>query len=190
MVNIAQTLNNIRNKIFVAEQKYGRSSHAVTLVAASKTRSVSEIQDAMQHGQIHFGENYLQEALSKIETLNDKSIIWHFIGPIQSNKTKAIAENFAWVETIDRVKIAQRLNDQRPASLAPLNVCIEVNLSAERTKSGVELDNILPLAKQIACMPNLKLRGLMSIPAPSNDFEKQRAIFRRLAACCDLKFFG
>ncbi|MGD9152625.1 MAG: YggS family pyridoxal phosphate-dependent enzyme [Gammaproteobacteria bacterium] len=181
MKNIAEQLKIIREKISQAEQKYHRKSDTVTLVAASKTRSVAEIAEAVKHGQMHFGENYLQEALPKIEALKNKKIVWHFIGPIQSNKTKLIAENFAWVETIEREKIAQRLNDQRPKNLPPLNVCIEVNLSEETTKSGIGLDEILPLAKKIEIMPHLKLRGLMSIPAPSHNFDEQRKIFRQLA---------
>ncbi|MGD9108163.1 MAG: YggS family pyridoxal phosphate-dependent enzyme [Gammaproteobacteria bacterium] len=181
MKNIAEQLKIIREKISQAEQKYHRESGAVTLVAASKTRSVAEIAEAIKHGQMHFGENYLQEALPKIKALKNQNIIWHFIGPIQSNKTKLIAENFAWVETIEREKIAQRLNDQRPKNLPPLNVCIEVNLSEEATKSGVGQDEILPLAKKIKTMPHLKLRGLMSIPAPSHNFNEQRKVFHRLA---------
>lgn len=181
MRNIGQELKIICEKISRAEQKYHRDPHSVTLVAASKTRSVAEIQEAVKFGQLHFGENYLQEALPKIAALQDENIIWHFIGPIQSNKTKLIAENFDWVETVEREKIAQRLNDQRPKNLLPLNVCIEVNLSAEATKSGVKLDEILPLAKKIAAMPHLKLRGLMSIPAPSHDLHEQRKVFHQLA---------
>ena len=181
MQNIAQQLENIRNKISAAEQKYQRESDSVTLVAATKTRSIAEIQEAIKHGQINFGENYLQEASSKIEALKNQKTIWHFIGPIQSNKTKLIAENFSWVETIDREKVAQRLNDQRPKNLPPLNVCIEVNLEGEKTKSGVASNEILPLAQKIAAMPSLKLRGLMSIPTPSKDFTKQRQIFHKLS---------
>jgi pyridoxal phosphate enzyme (YggS family) len=181
MQNIAKQLKIIRNKISAAEKKYHHKPDSVTLVAATKTRSVEEIAEAIKHGQIHFGENYLQEALPKISSLKNEKIIWHFIGPIQSNKTKLIAENFDWVESIDREKIAQRLNDQRPKNLPPLNVCIEVNLSDEETKSGVKLDEILPLAQKISTMPNLKLRGLMSIPESSRDFARQRQIFHKLA---------
>lgn len=180
MKNIAHNLKIIHEKISAAEQKYHRKSNSVTLVAAAKTRSIAEIQEAIESGQINFGENYLQEALSKIEALKNEKIIWHFIGPIQSNKTKLIAENFIWVETIDREKIAQRLNDQRPKDLPPLNVCIEVNLEGEETKSGVALNEILPLAQKISEMPNLKLRGLMSIPAPAKDFTQQRKVFHKL----------
>ncbi len=181
MQNIAKQLELIRNKISVAEKKYHRKSGSVTLVSVTKTRSAKEIAEAIKHGQLHFGENYLQEALPKISSLENEEIIWHFIGPIQSNKTKLIAENFDWVESVDREKIAQRLNDQRPKNLPLLNVCIEVNLSDEETKSGIGLDEISPLAQKIAAMPNLKLRGLMSIPAPSKDFARQRQIFRKLS---------
>jgi len=181
MQNIGQQLKIIRNKISVAEKKYHRKPGSVTLVAVTKTRGAKEIAEAIKHGQIHFGENYLQEALPKISSLANEKIIWHFIGPIQSNKTKLIAENFDWVESIDREKIAQRLNDQRPKNLPLLNVCIEVNLSEEATKSGVKLDEISLLAQKIAAMSNLKLRGLMSIPEPSKDFARQRQIFCKLA---------
>jgi PLP dependent protein len=176
-----QRLQAVQDKINQAAQKYHRESASVTLLAVSKKQPIDKIREAIDGGQKHFGENYLQEALVKIQELSGKDIVWHFIGPIQSNKTKLIAENFAWVESVDRLKIAKRLNEQRPEGLPPLNVCIEVNLSDEDSKSGVSLNEILPLAKEIIKMPRLKLRGLMSIPAFHDDFEKQRGVFKELA---------
>ena len=131
-------------------------------------------------GQLVYGENYLQEALQKIEALKDLAIEWHFIGPIQSNKTKPIAENFSWVHSVDRFKIAQRLNDQRPPPLPPLNICIQVNVSGEESKSGCTLDELDALASKIALLPNIRLRGLMAIPLSSDNFDEQRKPFARL----------
>src|SRR5690606_30786176 len=143
------------------------------------------IQQAWEAGQRDFGENYLQEALDKISELKemnpDNAINWHFIGPIQSNKTRDIAENFAWVHSIDRLKIAQRLHDQRPAALPPLEVCVQVNLSGEQSKSGVTLEETAALCEQISKLSRLQLRGLMAIPAPCSDAEQQRLVFRPLA---------
>jgi pyridoxal phosphate enzyme (YggS family) len=161
----------------------------VQLVAVSKTFSADAIRAALGHGQSRFGESYVQEALSKIAALADAEIEWHFIGPIQSNKTREIAAHFDWVHGVDRLKIAQRLNDQRPAQLAALNVCIQVNISGEATKSGVAPDQVESLARAVLALPRLKLRGLMAIPAPRDAFEEQRAacaalraVFERLRA--------
>lgn len=177
---IAQNIKSIRSQIYSLEEKYGRPSGSVQLLAVSKTRPIEDIEDALSENQLHFGENYLQDALSKIENVTEPNIEWHFIGPIQSNKTRQIAENFQWVHTIDRLKIAQRLSEQRSSGLPPLNVCIQVNVSGEDTKSGVSLDEALSLAKQIYDLPNITLRGLMTIPASSNDFEQQRKPFQIL----------
>lgn len=158
----------------------GRDPTAVTLLAVSKTQPAERLREAHALGQRHFGENYLQEALGKMEALTDLDICWHFIGPIQSNKTRAIAERFSWVHSIDRLKIAQRLNDQRPAQLDPLNVLIEVNVDAEASKQGVAPEEVPALAAAIAQLPRLTLRGLMAIPAATND-DHNRAAFTRLA---------
>jgi len=145
-----------------------RHDQQVRLVAVSKTRSVSDIQLAIEAGQRDFGENYIQEALRKIDTLNDPSLIWHFIGPIQSNKTAKISENFDWVHSVDRFKIAQRLSEQRPKNLGPLNILLQVNIDVESTKSGVFLDGIADIIPQIERLPNIVLRGFMCIPKPEN----------------------
>ena len=177
---IAQNIKSIQSQIHDAEKKYARVSGSVQLLAVSKTRPKEDIYTAFAENQQHFGENYLQDALSKIEEISEPSIEWHFIGPIQSNKTRQIAENFQWVHTIDRLKIAQRLSEQRNSKQKPLNVCIQVNVSGEESKSGVTPEETPSLAKQIAELPNIQLRGLMTIPASSNDFEQQRKPFKLL----------
>lgn len=180
MEDISTRFEKICEKIAKAEMQYHRQPHSVTLLAASKTRTVDEIKAAIDCGQLIFGESYVQEALPKIEELTDKNIEWHFIGPVQSNKTKYIAQYFSWVHGVDRLKIAERLNAQRSPYFPSLNVCIEVNLSGETSKSGISPRDIIPLAQKIITLPNLKLRGLMTIPAPNQEVEKQRAIFRQL----------
>ena len=177
---IAQNIKSIKSLIHDAEKKYGRTSGSVQLLAVSKTRPKEDIYAAFGENQQHFGENYLQDALSKIEEMKEASIEWHFIGPIQSNKTRQIAENFQWVHTIDRLKIAQRLSEQRDSTQNPLNVCIQVNVSGEASKSGVAPEETLSLAKQISELPNIQLRGLMTIPASNDDFEEQRKPFQLL----------
>ena len=177
---IAQNIQSVRDQIYALEEKYGRPLGSVQLLAVSKTRPIEDINEAFSANQSYFGENYLQEALSKIEAATETSIEWHFIGPTQSNKTRQIAENFQWVHTIDRLKIAQRLSEQRSPELPPLNVCIQVNVSGEDSKSGVAPEETLSLAKQISELPNIKLRGLMAIPASSSDFEQQRKPFKLL----------
>ncbi|MDI1297685.1 YggS family pyridoxal phosphate-dependent enzyme [Methylotenera sp.] len=157
----------------------------VQLLAVSKAQTSQAIREAYMAGQTMFGENYLQEALDKQTQLNDLAIEWHFIGPIQSNKTQPIAQNFAWVHSVDRLKIAQRLNDARPANLSPLQVCIQVNTSNEASKSGVVQAELMALATAIVQMPRLKLRGLMSIPEPSKDYNKQRSQFKQVRECYD-----
>jgi pyridoxal phosphate enzyme (YggS family) len=146
----------------------------------SKTRPSEDIREAYSCGLEHFGENYLQEALDKIEALSDLPLTWHFIGPIQSNKTRAIAAHFHWVHSVEREKIARRLNDQRPPELPPLQVCLQVNISGEASKSGVSPGELPALAAAVAQMPRLALRGLMAVPAPSENLAEQRAAFARL----------
>lgn len=160
-----------------AEKKYSRTPHSVTLMAVSKTRSADQIREVIAAGISDIGENYLQEALEKQSHLTDIKAIWHFIGPIQSNKTLAIAEHFDWVHSVDRLKIAQRLNDQRPSTLPPLKLCLQVNTSDESSKAGVSLDELQSLAERVNGLPKIQLRGLMSIPRASNDIDEQRAAF-------------
>jgi pyridoxal phosphate enzyme (YggS family) len=177
---ITKNIITIRSQITAAEKKYGRQPGSVQLLAVSKTRPIEDVQAAFDENQLDFGENYLQDALPKIEAITDPAIVWHFIGPIQSNKTRQIAENFDWVHSIDRLKIAQRFSKQRDPSIKPLNVCIQVNTSGEESKSGISPDDALELAQQISQLPNLNLRGLMTIPAANTDFEQQRQPFRLL----------
>ena len=155
------------------------------LLAVSKTFSADMIREAYRAGQTCFAESYVQEALGKIAALRDLDIKWHYIGPVQSNKTRAIAENFAWVHSVDRLKIAERLSEQRPAHLPPLQVCIQVNISREKTKSGVLPNEASGLAHTIAKLPGLTLRGLMAIPAPSNEPAALRRPFAQLRKLCD-----
>jgi len=150
------------------------------VLAVSKTRPEADIRAAFGAGLTHFGENYLQEALPKMEALADLPLQWHFIGPIQSNKTRSIASHFDWVHSIDREKIARRLSEQRPAHLPPLQVCLQVNVSGEATKAGADPAEIPELARALAALPRLRLRGLMAIPAPTEDAGEQRAAFRAL----------
>lgn len=173
MTALIHQLNTIHAHIRQAEINYQRQPNSVLLLAVSKTKPVSMIAEAYQAGQRHFGENYLQEALSKQQALSAFDITWHFIGPIQSNKTKAIASHFDWVHSVDNLKIARRLSEQRPAYLAPLNICLQVNISDESSKSGIDLTELPELCEQVAMLPNIKLRGVMAIPAPSVSFEQQ-----------------
>jgi hypothetical protein len=163
----------------------GKTANEICLLAVSKTFSESAIREAYQAGQTQFAESYVQEALAKIAALQDLAIEWHFIGPVQSNKTRSIAENFAWVHSVDRLKIAERLSAQRPAHLPPLQLCLQVNISDEDSKSGVAATEALGLAKAIASLPNLTLRGLMTVPAPSDEVAGQRAAFARLRTLQD-----
>lgn len=179
---VEANLKHIKQLIADYEKKYNRPPGSVHLVAVSKGQPVDDIVEALATGQTAFGENHLQEALPKIEMLKDKKIEWHFIGSIQSNKTRKIAAHFAWVEGVANEKIAQRLNDQRPEHLPPLNICIEVNISHEASKSGVSNDEVESLANFCLTLPRLKLRGLMCIPAEEADLEKQRCTFRKLTS--------
>lgn len=180
MNQIAQQLAQVHARIAQAEQRFGRPEGSVTLVAATKTCSVAAIRAAIACGQRVFGENYLQEALPKIRELESENLEWHFIGPIQSNKTRDIATHFDWVHSVARLKIAQRLNQQRPPELPPLNVCLQINISGEASKSGTTPEELAELAAAVAEMPRLSLRGLMTLPALNSDFEAQRRPFRTL----------
>ncbi len=177
---ISDALTTIKQRIALTAQQFARSPQSVQLLAVSKTRPATDIITAFNSGQISFGENYLQEAVAKIEALRDYPLEWHFIGPLQSNKTGLIAEHFDWVQSLDNLKHAQRLNAQRPNDLPPLNVCIQVNISKESQKAGVQLTDLPTLAQSIVTLPRLRLRGLMALPAPNNDFEQQRIPFRFL----------
>ena len=178
--HIAHNLERLRRRIEEAEERHRRAPGSVQLLAVSKTRPPADILAASACGQHRFGENYLQEALEKISALQEHRLQWHFIGPIQSNKTRAIAAHFSWVHSVDRLKIARRLSEQRPPEAGPLQICLQVNLSGETSKSGATLAELPRLAEGIAALPNLRLRGLMTIPAPSSDPEQQRIPFRRL----------
>jgi len=162
-----------------------RPAGDVTLVAVSKTFGPELVRQAVEAGQLDFGENYVQEAVEKMDALADLELVWHFIGPIQSNKTRPIAERFAWVHSLDREKIATRLSDQRPEGLQPLQVCIEVNLSGEASKSGVSRHELAGLARVVAGLPRLKLRGLMTIPEPGDDMDLRRGRFAELRDLLD-----
>lgn len=181
MDTIKQRLDAIQAEI----KRLSKPNQTVTLVAVSKTKPAELIREAFLAGQTHFGENYLQECLDKQATLTDLNIVWHFIGPIQSNKTQLIAKHFTWVHSIERLKIAKRLNDARPPELPPLQICIQTNISNENTKSGILIDEIEPLASAISAFPNLQLRGLMAIPAPSDSINVQRAQFKAVKQCFD-----
>ncbi|MFC0708779.1 YggS family pyridoxal phosphate-dependent enzyme [Azorhizophilus paspali] len=180
MSSILESVAKVRARIREAAQASGRAPQEVGLLAVSKTKPASVLRETFACGQRDFGENYLQEALAKQAELADLELTWHFIGPIQSNKTRAIAEHFAWVHSVDRAKIAQRLSEQRPAHLPPLNICLQVNVSGEASKSGCEPEELTELAGAVAELPNLRLRGLMAIPEPSDDPTAQRAPFARL----------
>ena len=177
MTIIADSLQEIQVKIHAALRSANRQD-TLQLLAVSKAQTADKLREAYLSGQRLFGENYLQEAICKQEQLADLNIEWHFIGPIQSNKTQLIAQHFDWVHSVDRLKIAQRLSDARPSKLAPLNICIQINSSFEDTKSGADLAEVTTLATAINQLPNLKLRGVMSIPAPASDYDKQRAQFK------------
>ncbi|WP_290536833.1 YggS family pyridoxal phosphate-dependent enzyme [Alcanivorax sp.] len=161
-------------------EQSGRDSDSVQLLAVSKTRTPDELARLADQGQRHFGENYLQEALDKIAALRGRGLVWHFIGPIQSNKTRDIAAHFDWVHSVDRLKVARRLSEQRPADLPPLNVCIQVNVDDEDSKSGILLEDVPALAADMVTLPNLRLRGLMAIPRADSE-DSNRGAFRQLA---------
>jgi len=180
MTKIRDKLLTIGANIKQFAQKYQRNPEEIQLLAVSKHHPQSMIREAFAAGQTAFGENYVQELLNKAEALNDLPIEWHFIGPLQSNKTKKIAQTASWVHTIDRLKIAKRLNKQRPPELPPLSVCIQLNISGEQSKSGIMLNELATLAQEINQLKQLKLRGLMAIPAPESDFHKQRQAFAKI----------
>lgn len=179
--SITENISSVRHQIARYAEAAGRSPEEVLLLAVSKTQGPEQVREAFAAGQRDFGENYVQEALAKIATLPLPQIIWHFIGPIQSNKTREIAEHFDWVHSVDRIKIAERLSAQRPADKLPLNVCVQVNLSNEDSKSGFALAEVESACANISRLSNLRLRGLMAIPAPCEDYEQQRRVFRSLA---------
>lgn len=181
MTSIQHNLQQLRQRIRAAATQCGRDPEEVTLLAVSKTKPASAVEEAINAGQLAFGENYVQEGVEKIAALAaHPEVEWHFIGPLQSNKSRLVAEHFAWCHTVDRLKIAQRLNDQRPASLPPLNVLIQVNISDENSKSGIMLEALPELAQQVAALPQLRLRGLMAIPAPESDYARQLAVCQRM----------
>ncbi len=180
MNSLKQHFQLVRNQIRAAEIAANRTIGSVQLLAVSKTKPAEQIAAAYRLGQRHFGENYLQEALIKQQQLAAFNISWHFIGPIQSNKTKSIACHFDWVHSVDRLKIAERLSEQRPANLPPLNICLQVNISGEDSKSGIRLEQLPELVKQVQALPRLRLRGVMAIPEPEDDYQRQRQPYRQL----------
>ncbi len=184
MSTIADNIGQVSQRTRAAADAVQRDASSIHLLAVSKTKPAQAVREAYAAGMRDFGENYLQEALGKQAELTDLPLSWHFIGPIQSNKTRAIAENFAWVHSVDRLKIAQRLSEQRPADLPPLNICIQVNVSGEASKSGCTPADLPALADAISALPRLKLRGLMAIPEPTEDRTAQDAAF---AAVRDLQ---
>ncbi|UYM54468.1 YggS family pyridoxal phosphate-dependent enzyme [Leclercia adecarboxylata] len=184
MNDIAHNLAQVRDKISAAATGCGRASEEVTLLAVSKTKPASAIAEAIDAGQRMFSENYVQEGVEKIRHFREKGtadLQWHFIGPLQSNKSRLVAEHFDWCHTVDRLRIATRLSEQRPAEMPPLNVLIQINISDENSKSGIALDALDLLAKQVAALPGLRLRGLMAIPAPETDYDRQFAVARQMA---------
>ena len=185
MTNIFKQVTNVKQKIADAAQQVQRNSAQIQLLAVSKTKPVSLIKQAYQSGLRHFGENYVQESIEKIKQVKDDNdfdepIYWYFIGPLQSNKTRPVAENFDWVQSLDRFKIAQRLNDQRPSELPELNICLQVNISGEASKSGTTLSQVLELASQVNNLPRLKLRGIMAIPEKTDNNERLEKQFQAL----------
>ena len=180
MTALAIRLGALRRRIGELERRWGRDEGSVRLLAVSKTKSAEAVRAAFEAGQRDFGENQLQDALGKLDPLSELPLIWHFIGHVQSNKTRDIAARFDWVQSIDRERVAVRLNDHRPATLLPLNVCIQVNISEEASKSGVAPEAVPALAQRILAMPRLRLRGLMAIPRPEPHFGAQRRPFGRM----------
>ena len=180
MTTISANLQAVLARIGEAARRCGRQPEEISLLAVSKTWPGSFVLEAARAGQKAFGENYVQEGVDKVRETALPDLEWHFIGPLQSNKTRLVAEAFQWVHSVDRLKIAERLSQQRPAHLQPLQICLQVNISNEDSKSGVPEEDVASLAQQIAYLPRLKLRGLMTIPAPAPEFAQQRAPFRRL----------
>lgn len=183
---LPEALAAARTRLADALNAAGRPTDAARLLAVSKTKPAALIREAWHLGQREFGENYVQEALEKQAELADLDpIVWHFIGPLQSNKTREVAEHFTWVHSVDREKIARRLNDQRPGTLGPLDICLQVNISDEASKSGISLEALPALAEAVQAMPRLRLRGLMAIPAPAEGIDAQRVPFARLREALD-----
>ena len=180
MTTISANLQAVITRIEAAARQFGRNPDGISLLAVSKTWAASDVREAALAGQQSFGENYVQEGIDKARSLESLGLEWHFIGPLQSNKTRPVAETFDWVHAVDRLKIAERLSEQRPENLPALQVCIQVNVSGEQTKSGVSLDEAAALAHRVAALPRIRLRGLMAIPEPVEDFAEQRIAFRRL----------
>ena len=185
MTDIFKKITNIQQRIAHAAQLAQRNSEQIQLLAVSKTKPVSLIKQAYQAGLRHFGENYVQESIEKIQQIKDDNdfnepVYWYFIGPLQSNKTRPVAENFDWVQSVDRFKIAQRLNDQRPSELPELNICLQVNISGEASKSGTTLSQVIELASQVNNLPRLKLRGIMAIPEKTENNERLEKQFQAL----------
>ncbi|HEV2112276.1 MAG TPA: YggS family pyridoxal phosphate-dependent enzyme [Gammaproteobacteria bacterium] len=180
MENVARNLAAVQARVEAAAGRAGRDPGEIRLLAVSKMQPAGVLAEAWEAGQRDFGENYLQEALPKLEALADRDVRWHFIGGLQSNKTRAVAERFDWVHTVDRESIARRLSEQRPAGLPPLHVCLQVNVSGEGSKGGVAPERLPELVDAVAGLQHITLRGLMAIPAPAHDSETQRAPFRRL----------
>ncbi|MGF1739035.1 YggS family pyridoxal phosphate-dependent enzyme [Photobacterium satsumensis] len=189
MNSIKQNIEQVITQIGLAAEKCGRDAESVQLLAVSKTKPIAAIEEAIAAGHAAFGENYVQEGVEKVQYFAQQgiasSLSWHFIGPIQSNKTRPIAEHFDWVHSVDRAKIARRLSEQRPAEMPPLNILLQVNTSGEDSKSGLAFDDVAALADEIAAMPNLVLRGLMSIPQKADDYDSQLAAFSSLAETMD-----
>jgi pyridoxal phosphate enzyme (YggS family) len=180
MESIPRKLQQVRHRIAQSCASAQRDVQSVTLLAVSKTFGATEVQAALEAGQRCFGENYVQEAVAKMDALAGLGIEWHLVGPLQSNKTRVVAERFDWVHSVDRLKIAERLSAQRPADSPPLNVCLEVNIDEAPSKSGLAPADVAPVAKAVAALPRLRLRGLMAIPEPVDGFEAQRRPHRRL----------
>ncbi|CAN7196014.1 YggS family pyridoxal phosphate-dependent enzyme [Paraburkholderia terricola] len=182
MSDLIHHVEAVRQRIAAAAHAAGRDARTIDLLAVSKTFPAEDVRAAYDAGQRAFGENYVQEAIAKIEALADlrAALEWHFIGPLQSNKTRPVAEHFDWVHSVDRLKIAQRLSEQRPDNLPPLNVCLQVNISGEASKSGVSMAEAVEVAQAIAALPKLRLRGLMAIPEPAGGIDEQRVPHRRL----------
>lgn len=185
MSRIAQNLANISQRIKVAAKAVGRDPRRIKILAVSKTHSAEKIREAYAAGLTRFGESYVQEAIPKIQVLNDLPLEWHFIGPIQSNKTREIAEHFDWVHSIDRLKIASRLNEQRPKNRKPLNICVQINISMEASKSGIVQQALQDFVTQLKPLRRLKLRGLMAIPQQTKDQQQQRTLFAELRRLFD-----
>jgi PLP dependent protein len=181
--NVRERLTETRNRIASAAMRYGRDPDSVRLIAVSKTQAAAVIRSVAALGQQDFGENYVQEALPKLAELGDLPLTWHYIGQLQANKTRDVAEHFQWVHTLDRERIAVRLNDQRSPHAPPLNVCIQVRLADEPGKGGISKTELAPLARRVLELPRLQLRGLMCIPPPRAGFEAQRQLFAALADC-------